>query len=122
MKHNPYQSEKIAFTFLFLATVLVVCPVILILFIIIKNGWQAITWEFLSAMPRMGMREGGIFPAIIGTVYLVLGTLFFALPLGVLSAIYLTEYAKDNLLTRLVKLAIINFGAKSIPACAPIFA
>lgn len=61
-------------------------------------------------MPRAGMREGGIFPAIIGTVYLVLGTLVFALPLGVLSAIYLTEYAKDNWVTRLVKLAIINLA------------
>ena len=56
------------------------------------------------------MREGGIFPAIIGTVYLVLGTLVFALPLGVLSAIYLSEYSKDNALTRLIKLAIINLA------------
>ena len=110
MKHNPYRSENIAFTFLFLATVLVILPVILIIFIIIQKGWGAISWEFLTATPKMGMREGGILPAILGTVYLVLGTLVFALPLGVLSAIYLTEYAKDNLLTRLVKLAIINLA------------
>ncbi len=110
MKYNPYRTEKIAFAFLLLATVLVVLPVVFIVIIIIQKGWSAISWEFLTAMPKAGMREGGIFPAILGTIYLVLGTLCFALPLGVLSAIYLTEYAKDNLLTRLVKLAIINLA------------
>ncbi len=110
MIKNPYTRQKIAFTLLFLATVIVVLPVIFILFFIIQKGWSAISWEFLTQMPRAGMREGGIFPAIIGTVYLVLGTLVFALPLGVLSAIYLTEYAKDNWVTRLVKLAIINLA------------
>ena|SRR3989338_6539296 len=110
MIRNPYIKEKIAFAVLFAATVIVVLPVILILFFIIQHGWNAISWEFLTQMPRKGMREGGIFPAIIGTLYLVLGTLLFALPLGVMSAIYLTEYAKDNWLTRLVKLAIINLA------------
>ena len=110
MRISPHKTQKIAFTLLFLATVLVILPVGFIIFIIIKEGWSAISWKFLTEMPRMGMREGGIFPAIIGTIYLVLGTLIFALPLGVLSAIYLTEYAKDNALTRLVKLAIINLA------------
>ena len=110
MIKNPYIKERIAFAVLFAATVIVVLPVILILFFIIQHGWHAISWEFLTQMPRKGMREGGIFPAIIGTLYLVLGTLLFALPLGVMSAIYLTEYAKDNWLTRLVKLAIINLA------------
>jgi len=109
-KNNAYKTEKIAFTLLFIATVLVILPVIFIVFIIIEKGYRAISWEFLSQMPKMGMREGGIFPAIVGTIYLVLGTLVFALPLGVLSAIYLTEYAKDNFLTRMVKLAIINLA------------
>src|SRR5437870_4516207 len=110
MKHNPHLSERIAFSLLFLATVWVVLPVIFIVFVIFQKGIPAISWEFLSAMPKMGMREGGIFPAIVGTVYLVLGTLIFALPLGVFSAIYLTEYSKDNALTRLIKLAIINLA------------
>ncbi|MEI7998000.1 MAG: phosphate ABC transporter permease PstA [Candidatus Omnitrophota bacterium] len=110
MIRNPYTREKIAFAILFLATVIVVLPVIFILFYIVQQGWHAISWEFLSQMPKRGMREGGIFPAIIGTLYLVVGTLIFALPLGVLSAIYLTEYAKDNFLTRAVKLAIINLA------------
>lgn len=110
MPHNPYRTEKIAQTLLFLATALVVLPVILIIFIIIQKGSSAFSWEFLTAMPRNGMREGGIFPAIVGTIYLVVGTLIFSLPLGVFAAIYLTEYAKDNIITRLVKLAIINLA------------
>ena len=110
MIKNPYIREKVAFSLLFLSTVIVVLPVICILIFIIYQGWHAISWEFLSQMPRRGMREGGIFPAIIGTLCLVVGTLIFALPLGVLSAIYLSEYAKDNFLTRMVKLAIINLA------------
>lgn len=108
--HNPYTKEKIAFSCLFLANILVILPVVFIVLMIIQKGYSAISWEFLTESPRMGMREGGIFPAIVGTVYLVLGTLLFSLPLGVLSAIYLTEYARDNLLTRMVKLAIINLA------------
>lgn len=107
---KAYKREKIAFTILFLSTVLVVLPVVFVLLYIFKQGWSAISWEFLTAMPRNGMREGGIFPAIIGTLYLVAGTMIFSLPLGIMAAIYLTEYAKENWLTRLVKLAIINLA------------
>ncbi len=110
MKKNPHLTQKIAFTLLFLSTVLVVLPVGFIVVYIIQKGASAISWEFLTAMPIRGMRAGGIFPAIVGTFYLVLGTMIFAIPLGVLSAIFLTEYSKDNLLTRLVKLAIINLA------------
>lgn len=110
MIKNPHIREKIAFTILFIATAIVVLPVLFIFGYIISKGWSAISWEFLTQMPTRGMREGGIFPAIIGTLYLVLGTLVFALPLGVLTAIYLTEYAKDNWFTRTVKLAIINLA------------
>src|SRR3990167_7103948 len=108
MKRNPHRTQNIAFTVLFIATVLVLLPVGFIIFYIIKLGYPAISWEFITTMPKSGMRAGGIWPAIVGTLYLVLGTLVFAIPLGVFSAIYLTEYAKDNFLTRLVKLAIIN--------------
>jgi phosphate transport system permease protein len=61
-------------------------------------------------MPRNGMKDGGIFPAIIGTVLLITGTMAFSLPLGILSAIYLVEYAKDNLFTRLIKLSVVNLS------------
>lgn len=108
MKAND--KQKLAFSLLFAANLLVIAPVVIVLFIIIKNGMSAISWEYLTAMPRMGMRAGGIFPAIVGTLYLVGGTIIVALPIGILSAIYLTEYAKDNMLTRLMKLAIINLA------------
>lgn len=112
---NAKNSQKIAFFFLFLATLLVVVPVGLIVVIIVVKGAPAISWEFLTTMPRLGMREGGIFPAIIGTIYLVFVTIIFALPIGIFSAVYLVEYAKDNFLTRLIRLAIINLaGVPSI--------
>jgi len=107
---NTQRSQKIAFFFLFLATLLIVVPVGLIVAIIIQKGIPAINWQFLSDIPRQGMRAGGIFPAIIGTFYLVFGAIFFALPIGLLAAIYLSEYAKDNLLNRIIKLAIVNLA------------
>jgi phosphate transport system permease protein len=107
---NPHREQKIAFSLLFLATLLIVVPVGLIVVIIIQKGLPAINWQFLSDVPRQGMRAGGIFPAIVGTLYLVIGAIIFALPIGLLAAIYLSEYAKDNLLTRIIKLAIVNLA------------
>lgn len=107
---NTQRSQKIAFFFLFLATLLIVVPVGLIVVIIIQKGLPAINWQFLSDIPRQGMRAGGIFPAIIGTFYLVLGAIVFALPIGLLAAIYLSEYAKDNILNRIIRLAIVNLS------------
>ena len=107
---NPYRTQNIAFFFLFLATLLIVVPVGLIVIIIIQKGLPAINWQFLSDIPRQGMRAGGIFPAIVGTIYLVTGAIIFALPIGLLAAIYLSEYSRDNLLTRLIKLAIVNLA------------
>ncbi len=106
----PKQAQKIAFTVLLVATLLVIVPALFIIFFIIKNGFAAINWEFLSTMPRSGMRAGGILPAIVGTFYLVLGAVLFALPLGLLAAIYLSEYASDNWMNRVVRLAIINLA------------
>jgi len=102
--------EKVAFVILAGATLLVVLPIILTIFYIVKNGIGAISWEFVFQSPRNGMKEGGIFPAIVGTVLLMVGTIIFALPLGVLSAIYLVEYAKDNTFTRLIKLSVVNLS------------
>jgi phosphate transport system permease protein len=82
----------------------------LVILYIVINGAGTITWEFLTAAPRNGMKAGGIFPAIVGTVLLVIGTMLFSLPLGVLSAIYLVEYASDDLFTRMIKLSVVNLS------------
>jgi phosphate transport system permease protein len=103
-------SEKIAFAVLTLAAVSVVVPILLVLGYIIVQGIGAINWEFLTAMPRSGMKEGGILPALVGTVALTLGTAIAALPLGVGAAIYLAEYARDTWLTRTIRLAIVNLA------------
>ena len=110
MKRNPLRTQKIAFSFLLFSTLLIVLPVGFIVMEIIIKGLPAINWQFLSDMPRQGMRAGGIFPAIVGTLYLVTGAIIFALPIGILAAIYLSEYAKDNLLNRMIKLSIVNLS------------
>ncbi|OIO38131.1 MAG: phosphate ABC transporter, permease protein PstA [Candidatus Omnitrophica bacterium CG1_02_46_14] len=107
---SPKFVQKVAFTLLFMATLLVILPVALVIVIIVKDGLGAISWEFLTQMPSQGMRAGGILPAIVGTFYLVLGAVFFALPLGLLAAIYLNEYSKDTWINRMVRLAIINLA------------
>lgn len=107
---NPYRTEKIAFSLLLLAMLLIVVPVGMIVVIIIQKGLPAINWQFLTDIPRQGMRAGGIFPAIVGTLYLVIGAILFALPIGLLAAIYLSEYSKDNILNRIIRLAIVNLA------------
>ncbi len=103
-------SERIAFSLLFLATLVIFVPILTVLFVLIEKGFPEIRWEFLTQMPRMGMREGGIFPAIIGTLYLVGGTVIAALPVGIATAIYLSEYAKESRLKRFVEIAIVNLA------------
>jgi len=107
---NRQTSEKIAFAVLTLAAVSVVVPILLVLGYIVVQGMSAINWEFITAMPRSGMKEGGVLPALVGTVILTFGTAIAALPLGVGAAVYLAEYARDNWLTRAIRLAIINLA------------
>jgi len=107
---NPHRTQRIVFFLLFLATLFIVVPVGMIVVIIIQKGLPAISWQFLTDIPKQGMRSGGIFPAIIGTIYLVTGSIIFALPIGLLAAIYLSEYSKDNILNRMIKLAIVNLA------------
>lgn len=103
-------TQRVAFGVLGLATLLVVVPALLVIGLIVVRGSGALSWEFLSTMPSQGMRAGGIFPAIVGTLELVGLTMMIALPMGVLAAIYLAEYATEGWLTRLVRLAIVNLS------------
>lgn len=107
--------QSIAFTFLRAAAITVVLPVLLVVYFLTTRGWRALSWEFLTTMPKDGMTAGGIFSPILGTLYLVLGTIVIALPLGLLSAIYLSEYARPSAFTRMIRLAIVNLaGVPSI--------
>jgi phosphate transport system permease protein len=108
-------SQRTAFSLLIVATIIVVLPVLAIVIQIIVNGADAISLEFLTESPSQAGKAGGILPAIVGTFYLMLGTILIALPLGVMAGIYLTEYARDNRFTRAINLAIVNLaGVPSI--------
>jgi len=103
-------SQKIAFAALTALAVLVVVPIVVVVGYIVVQGMGAVSWEFLTAFPRAGMREGGILPAIIGTVVLTFGTAIVSIPIAIGAAIYLAEYAHDTWLTRAIRLAIINLA------------
>lgn len=107
---SRWTIQRLGFGLLALAILVVVAPILLVIGIIIIRGLPAISWEFISTAPRNGMKEGGIFPAIVGTVLLTLGTALVAIPVGVGGAIYLAEYARDNKLTRAIRLAIVNLA------------
>ena len=115
MLSRKARKQKIVFAMLSLSALVVVLPVVAIIFFLIAKGGPAMNWSFLTEMPRSGMTEGGIFPAIVGTIYLLVGTVVFAVPVGILAAIYLTEYAPANNFTRIIRLAIVNLaGVPSI--------
>jgi phosphate transport system permease protein len=110
-----HMSQRTAFSLLIVATIIVVLPVLAIVIQIIVSGADAISLEFLTEAPSQAGKAGGILPAIVGTFYLMLGTIVVALPLGVMAGIYLTEYARDNWFTRAINLAIVNLaGVPSI--------
>ncbi len=102
--------QRIGFGWLTLMAVATVVPILLVMAYIVRQGAPAVSWEFLTAAPSDGMRQGGILPAIVGTFYLTLGTALFSVPLGVAAAVYLAEYAQENMLTRLIRVAIINLA------------
>jgi phosphate transport system permease protein len=107
---NRHLVQRLGFVLLGLTALVVVVPILLVIGAIVVQGIGAIHWEFLTAMPRDGMKAGGIFPAIVGTLLLTLGTALAAIPVGVGGAIYLSEYARDTWLTRTIRLAIINLA------------
>jgi len=107
---DRHLTERLGFGLLLLVALLTVIPIVAVVIYILYEGGPAISWEFLTAVPRDGMREGGILPAIIGTFYLTIGTAIFSVPLGIAAAIYLSEYAPETGWTRVIRIAIINLA------------
>lgn len=87
-----------------------VLPVVLIVIYIILKGVPSLSWEFLVSSPTDGMRAGGIFPAIVGSVLLTIGTIAVSVPFGILTGIFLVEYSKDNIIRRVINLTIVNLA------------
>jgi phosphate transport system permease protein len=109
------RTEKLAGTVFGLMSAAMVAPLIAIVAYLFWLAWPSLSWEFLVDVPRKGMTEGGIWPAFVGTLYLVGMSLAVSAPIGVLAAVYLNEYAKDNWFNRVVNLAVINLaGVPSI--------
>jgi len=112
---NPKKKEKLAFLILRLCALTVAAPIVMTMLFVVAKGVPAISLDFLFGEPRAGLKEGGIFPAVMGTTVLVLMAIGIALPLGVACAIYMNEYARDGRLTRLIRLSIVNLaGVPSI--------
>jgi phosphate transport system permease protein len=107
--------EKLYRTLFLMMVVLLVAPVLIILTTLVVKGGSVLSFEFLFTNPTDGMTAGGIFPALVGTVWLVTVALLVSVPLGVAAAIYLNEYAGENWFTRFINIAIINLaGVPSI--------
>jgi phosphate transport system permease protein len=107
---DRFLIQRLGISLITLVAFLTVVPIIAVFAYIIAKGAPAISWQFLTAIPSNGMRAGGILPAIVGTFYLTLGTAIFSVPLGIAAAVYLSEYARENGLTRLIRIAIINLA------------
>lgn len=108
-------AQFIGFAALRLSVLVVLAVLALFLYDIIRQGAPAISWEFLSRPPRRGMTEGGIFPAIVGTLLVTAVTALLAIPVGMSAAVYLNEYARQGRFTRLIRLSIRNLsGVPSI--------
>jgi phosphate transport system permease protein len=109
------RNQKIAFGLFQFTSYAVVGLLFVILAFIIIKGIGVISWEFISEMPKEGMTQGGIFPAIVGTLCLVFGSMIFAFPVGVLAAIYMNEYVKDGWMKKIIKQMTNNLaGVPSI--------
>ncbi|HDR91079.1 MAG TPA: phosphate ABC transporter permease PstA [candidate division Zixibacteria bacterium] len=106
LSNKRLRHQKIGFAILGIAASIVIIAVGILLFFIIKRGLPAMSWEFISQPPKRGMTQGGIFPALLGTFLLGLGAMIFSMPIGVLTAIYLSEFAVIGVFTRSIRTGI----------------
>jgi phosphate transport system permease protein len=96
-------------------SVVILIPLVVLTSCLIIRAWPSLSWDFITDVPKQGMRAGGIWPALVGTMYTVTFSLMIAVPVGVMAGIYLNEYARDNWFTRIVNLAVVNLaGVPSI--------
>ena len=105
-----YLIQRAGYVLLAAAALVVVVPILYVIGMVVVQGIAAINWEFIFGMPSNGMKSGGIWPAIVGTIILTLTTAVISIPLGVGGAIYLSEYARDTKLTRSIRLALVNLA------------
>jgi ABC-type phosphate transport system permease subunit len=103
---SRYLKQRLFFGAVRFSALLITLTLLGILAYILAHGFRAITWEFLTQPPTDSMTKGGIMPAIVGTLYLTVGAILVALPLGVISAIYLTEYARQGALNRIIRVGV----------------
>lgn len=109
------RNQAIAFWIFRLLSYSIVAILFIILSFIIYKGISVVSWDFITMMPEEGMTKGGIFPAIVGTLCLVAGSMIFAFPIGVLAAIYMNEYVKDGIIKKIIKQMTNNLaGVPSI--------
>jgi phosphate transport system permease protein len=101
-----YFKQRIFFGVVCLSALVITLTLLGILAYVFIHGFRAVTWDFLTLSPTDSMTKGGIMPAIVGTLYLTVGAISIALPLGVVSAIYLTEYAKQGRLIRMIRVGV----------------
>lgn len=105
-----HRTQKIMWGVFGLASCVNLAALVVICLFLLVKGLPAISWSFLTEMPRDSMTAGGILPCILGTIYLSLGTMIVAFPLGVASAVYLNEYARPGRMVRLIRLGINNLA------------
>jgi phosphate transport system permease protein len=110
MKTKAYIAEVTGFFLIRTGTFIVLALLILMLGYIFQKGIPAISWEFITEMPKNEMTKGGIFPAIIGTFYLMIGSSVISIPVGIITAVYLTEYAKNPGIVKVIRLGVNNLA------------
>ncbi|MDD5541430.1 MAG: phosphate ABC transporter permease PstA [Candidatus Marinimicrobia bacterium] len=109
MKKNT-RIQYLGFGFLYLAVLIAVLALGAIVYFITVNGIKVINWEFLTQVPRRAMTRGGVAPALVGTFYLTIGAILFALPMGLACAIYLTEYSPKSAMVNVIRMSINNLA------------
>jgi phosphate transport system permease protein len=111
-RRSPFHRiwEGAQYLILGLSALAVILPILMIAYVLWDNSKDILSLNFILQGPKKFMKEGGVFPAVVGTLYLIGGTFLFALPLGLMGAVYITEYGRHSKFTRILRLAIVNLA------------